>query len=81
VDHFARRFQVQEKLTREIAEHLQEALAPRGLGVVMRGEHLCMAMRGVRRENCTTTTSSMLGVFRDNAAARGELLELMKEGR
>jgi len=80
VDHFARRFQVQERLTRQIAAYLTHELEPLGLGVVVRAEHLCMSMRGIERPGHRTTTSAMLGVFRDKPEARAELLELMRAG-
>ncbi|MEO7193011.1 MAG: GTP cyclohydrolase I FolE [Vicinamibacterales bacterium] len=77
VDVFARRLQVQERLTSQIAETLLSRIAPAGVGVVMEATHLCMAMRGVEKQNSVTTTSSMLGVFRDDARTRHEFLELI----
>jgi GTP cyclohydrolase I len=77
VDYFAHRFQVQERMTHQIAEFLDERLRPKGLGVIVRAEHLCMSSRGVQRPGHRTTTSALLGVFRTDAAARSELLHLM----
>ena len=76
VDYYAHRFQVQEQLTAQIAQHLEDALTPRGVGVILRGEHLCMSMRGVERPGHQTVTSEMRGVFREDAAARAEFLSL-----
>jgi len=78
VDVFARRLQVQERLTSEIAETLNARVAPLGVAVVMEATHLCMAMRGVEKQNSLTTTSSMIGTFRDNARTRHEFLELIR---
>ena len=77
VDAFARRLQVQEKLTSEIAESLMTHLKPLGVGVVMEASHLCMMMRGVEKQNSFTTTSSLLGDFR-NPATRTEFFNLIK---
>lgn len=77
VDHFARRFQVQEQLTSEVAEYLEAQLVPKGLGVVLRAEHLCMAMRGIQKPGHSTVTSDMRGVFRNKPEARAELLQLV----
>ena len=76
VDVFARRLQVQERLTNEIAECVREAIDPLGVGVIMEGTHLCMAMRGVEKQNSATVTSAMLGTFRSDARTRGEFLQL-----
>ena len=76
VDMFARRLQVQERLTGEIAAALQQVLAPHGVGVVVEAYHLCMMMRGVEKQNARTITSALLGVFRDDARTRQEFLEL-----
>lgn len=78
VDYHARRFQTQEALTRDIATTLEGALAPRGVAVVLRAEHLCMAMRGIERPGHRTITSVMAGVFRDKPEARAEFLNLTK---
>ena len=81
VDVFARRLQVQERLTRQIAETLQSELRPLGVAVVLEAEHLCMQMRGVEKQNSVAVTSCMLGVFRDNLATRSELLNLISPGQ
>jgi GTP cyclohydrolase I len=78
VDVFSRRLQVQERLTSQIAETLQSRVRPLGVAVVMEATHLCMAMRGVEKQNSLTTTSSMLGTFRDSARTRHEFLELIQ---
>ena len=76
VDMFARRLQVQERLTGEIAAALQQVLAPHGVGVVVEAYHLCMMMRGVEKQNSRTITSALRGVFRDDARTRDEFLAL-----
>jgi GTP cyclohydrolase IA len=76
VDVFARRLQVQERLTEQIAAALDEALAPRGVGVVIEAYHLCMMMRGVEKQNSKTITSALRGVFRDCPMTRDEFLRL-----
>jgi GTP cyclohydrolase IA len=78
VDVFARRLQVQERLTLQIAETIQRKVTPLGVAVVMEATHLCMAMRGVEKQNSVTTTSAMLGVFREDARTRHEFLELIR---
>ena len=78
VDVFSRRLQVQERLTNEIAECVREAIDPLGVGVIMQGTHLCMAMRGVEKQNSATVTSAMLGTFRSDARTRAEFLQLVK---
>lgn len=77
VDAFARRLQVQERLTGEIANCLMENLKPRGVGVVIEALHLCMAMRGVQQRSSYTTTSTMLGTFRSSDRVRAEFLSLI----
>ena len=77
VEWYSRRLQVQEKLTKQVADHLYETLNPRGVAVVMEAEHLCMTMRGVERPGTTTRTSVMRGAFRDQPEARAEALRLM----
>lgn len=77
VDVFARRLQVQERLTLQVAETIRDRVAPLGVAVVMEATHLCMAMRGVEKQNSVTTTSAMLGVFREDARTRHEFLELL----
>jgi len=79
VEAYARRLQVQERLTRQIAETLQKTLKPRGVGVVLEAEHLCVSMRGVRNETAYATTSSMLGVFQTDNRVREEFLNLIKK--
>jgi GTP cyclohydrolase I len=81
VEMYARRLQVQERLTRQIAETLQEELSPAGVAVVLEAEHMCMQMRGVEKQNSVAVTSCMLGVFRDNLATRSELLTLIGHGQ
>ena len=76
VDAYARRLQVQERMTQQIARCLFDALEPRAVGVVMRASHGCMSSRGVRIHGSTTTTSCMLGILHDDAAARAEFLTL-----
>jgi GTP cyclohydrolase I len=78
VDVFSRRLQVQERLTSQIAETIRERIAPLGVAVVVEATHLCMAMRGVAKQNSIAVTSSMLGAFRDDARTRMEFLELIK---
>jgi len=76
VDMFAKRLQLQERLTTQIAYCLNDILEPRGVAVVMEGFHLCMMMRGVEKQNCTTVTSCMLGDFRCNVQTRSEFMSL-----
>jgi len=78
VEIFARRLQVQERLTSQIAETLRDRVGPLGVAVVMEATHLCMAMRGVQKQNSVTTTSAMLGVFHTDARTRHEFLELIR---
>jgi GTP cyclohydrolase I len=80
VDMFARRLQVQERLTSEIAQAVQESVSPRGVGVVIEASHLCMMMRGVEKQNSMTITSALLGTFRDDAKTRDEFLRLAHAG-
>ncbi len=80
VDVFARRLQVQERLTQQIAETLMEQLAPQGVGVVVEGFHMCMAMRGVEKQNAWMTTSAMRGIFESQARTREEFLMLIRSG-
>jgi GTP cyclohydrolase I len=77
VDLYAKRPQVQERLTSQIADALMKKLNPRGVMVVIEAEHLCMAMRGVRKPGATTTTSAVRGLFKTNAASRAEALDLI----
>jgi GTP cyclohydrolase I len=76
VDHFARRLQVQERLTEQVAAAVDEVLGPLGVGVVIEAFHLCMMMRGVEKQNSRTITSALRGVFRDDARTREEFLAL-----
>jgi GTP cyclohydrolase IA len=78
VDVFARRLQIQERMTNQIAETIREKIDPLGVAVVCEGTHLCMSMRGVEKQNSFAITSAMLGVFRDNARTRMEFLELIR---
>lgn len=80
VDVFARRLQVQERLTEQIAEAICEVLEPRGVGVVVEAYHLCMMMRGVQKQNSRTLTSALRGVFRDDQRTRDEFLRLAHFG-
>jgi GTP cyclohydrolase I len=77
VDMFARRLQIQERLTSQIANAIQDQLHPQGVGVIIEARHLCMVMRGVEKQNSTTTTSAMLGAFRENKQTRDEFLALV----
>jgi GTP cyclohydrolase IA len=78
VEVFARRLQVQERLTRQIADAINDAIAPQGVGVVIEARHLCMMMRGVEKQNSSTVTSAMVGVFQKQNT-RAEFLSLVKE--
>jgi GTP cyclohydrolase I len=80
VDMFARRLQVQERLTGEIADAIEESVRPLGVGVVIEASHLCMMMRGVEKQNSMTITSALLGTFRDDAKTRDEFLRLAHVG-
>jgi GTP cyclohydrolase IA len=77
VDVFARRFQIQERMTQEIAETIQDLVAPRGVGVICEARHFCMMMRGVEKQHSGTVTSAMLGSFRTQKETRDELLSLV----
>ena len=78
VDMFARRLQVQERLTVQIAQTIQDAIQPRGVGVVIEAIHFCMMMRGVEKQNSIAVTSCMLGAFRDRQPTREEFLQLIR---
>ena len=77
IDMFSRRLQIQERLTRQIAETIQIVLNPIGVAVVMEGRHMCMQMRGVEKQNSLATTSSMLGKFRESDRTRSEFLAII----
>ena len=77
IDMYSRRLQVQERLTRQIAETIQDVLEPIGVAVIMEGQHMCMQMRGVQKQNSLTTTSSMLGKFRQSDRTRAEFLSII----
>ena len=79
VDVFARRLQIQEQLTVQIADALMKCLAPNGVGVVVEAKHLCMMMRGVEKQNSVMKTSCLLGSFKEDARTRSEFLSLLKE--
>ena len=81
VEMFARRLQIQERLTCQIAETINEAISPVGVGVVIEAQHLCMIMRGVEKQNSVATTSSMLGAFREDGQTRLEFLELLRSSK
>ena len=77
IDAYSKRLQVQERLTTQIAQCLQDILKPTGVGVIIEALHLCMSMRGVEKQNSFTTTSSMLGCFKNDARTRSEFLSLL----
>ena len=79
VDVFARRLQVQERLTNQIADVIRDKIAPVGVAVVMEATHLCMSMRGVEKQNSVAVTSAMLGAFRNDARTRSEFLNLIQK--
>ena len=81
VEAFARRFQVQEKMTAQIAQCIERALAPRGVGVVIEAAHECMTTRGVHKRGVSMVTSTMLGTFREDARTRGEFLQFISVGQ
>jgi GTP cyclohydrolase I len=78
VDVYAKRPQVQERLTTQVADEIERVLQPRGVLVVIEAEHLCMSMRGVKKPGATTVTSAVRGLFRDNAATRAEAMRLIQ---
>jgi GTP cyclohydrolase I len=81
VDGYARRPQVQERLTTQVADAVEESLSPRGVLVVIEAEHMCMAMRGVRKPGSSTVTSAVRGLFREDASARSEAMRFIERGR
>ena len=78
VEHFSRSLQVQERMTQQIANWLEEQLSPRGVGVVLEAEHMCMRLRGVRAPGTMTVTSALRGALRNDARTRGEFLDLVR---
>jgi len=78
VDMYARRLQIQEQLTVQIAETIQQVTGAKGVGVIVEAKHMCMMMRGVEKQNSSMKTSSMLGSFRENSATRSEFLSLIR---
>ena len=78
IDFYARRLQVQERLTNQIATCIQDLLNPKGVAVIMEGRHFCMLMRGVQKQNSIASTSSMLGAFKDESTTRNEFLKLVE---
>jgi len=81
VDVFARRLQVQERLTSQVADAIQEAIQPQGVAVILEAQHLCMMMRGVEKQGSSTITSAMLGVFKTQQQTRNEFLSLVRGTR
>ncbi len=77
VEMYSRRLQIQERLTKQIADAIQRAVEPRGVAVVVEAKHLCMMMRGVEKQNSVMTTSAMLGLFRERISTRSEFLDLI----
>ena len=77
IDMFSRRLQVQERLTRQISETIKDVLNPVGVAVIMEGQHMCMQMRGVQKQSSFTTTSSMLGKFRESDRTRSEFMSII----
>ncbi|OGU82389.1 MAG: GTP cyclohydrolase I FolE [Stygiobacter sp. RIFOXYA12_FULL_38_9] len=80
VEMYARRLQVQERMTQEVADTLEKYLQPRGVAIVAEGYHMCMMMRGVEKQNSITTTSAMHGIFKEDARTRAEFLNLIAKG-
>src|SRR5579862_1828395 len=81
VNMYARRLQIQERLTSQIAQTISDQLNPQGVGVIVEARHLCMLMRGVEKQRSEAVTSAMLGVFRDNKQTRDEFLSLVRNGK
>ena len=81
MEFFSHRPQTQERLTQQIAQHLDTSLSPRGVGVVVEAEHTCMTLRGVRAAGARTVTSALLGTLREDASSRAEFLSLTRGGR
>jgi len=78
VDVFSRRLQVQERLTRQIADAIESAIQPQGVAIILEAQHLCMMMRGVEKQHSSTVTSAMLGVFKTQLQTRNEFLSLVR---
>ena len=81
VEFFSHRAQTQERLTKQVAEHLEQQLSPRGVGVVVEAEHTCMSLRGVRASGARTVTSALFGALREDPSTRAEFLSLTRNGR
>ena len=81
VNMYARRLQIQERLTSQIAQAIEEKLSPQGVGVIIEARHLCMVMRGVEKQNSMAVSSAMLGAFRENKQTRDEFLALVRGGK
>jgi GTP cyclohydrolase I len=81
VNMYARRLQIQERLTSQIAQAIEEKLNPQGVGVIIEARHLCMVMRGVEKQNSMAVSSAMLGAFRENKQTRDEFLALVRGGK
>ena len=81
VDAYAKRLQVQEKLTSQVADELERSLRPKGVLVVVEAEHLCMSMRGIKKPGSSTVTSAVRGIFRDNQATRNEAMQFIHASR
>ena len=78
VDGYAHRFQVQERLTQQIAQAIEDVLQPKGVAVILEAEHMCMSGRGIKKHGSSTVTSTMRGVFENDSALRNELMQLIK---
>jgi len=81
VNMYARRLQIQERLTSQIAKAIEDKLSPQGVGVIIEARHLCMVMRGVEKQHSQAVTSAMLGAFRENKQTRDEFLSLVRDGK
>jgi GTP cyclohydrolase IA len=81
VNMYARRLQIQERLTSQIAQALEDKLSPQGVGVIIEARHMCMVMRGVEKQHSAAVTSAMLGAFRENKQTRDEFLSLVRDGK
>lgn len=81
LDKFARRLQNQERITSDVAEYINNQLAPRGVAVQLTAQHLCMSMRGIQKPGATTTTTKLIGAFKDDAKARGEFIAIIQSSK